>query len=158
MADYTPAFEIDDPYKVQKDYFKKFIRYEDNTVSFNVNNGNNPGITPEPENIIENLKMHIVYLDSINFVQEEAQGDVDVEYPKYIAQINHFLDAKIVGIQCEVNNKSVMVDYEIVDKDTIKIKTLDPVTMTVIILYEDKTVQLPVETPVEEDVVEDSII
>lgn len=144
MTDYTPAFEIDDPYKVQKDYFKKFIRYEDNTVSFNGNN-NPPEITPEPENIIENLKMHIVYLDSINFVQEEVHGDVDVEYPKYIAQINHFLDAKIVGIQCEVNNKSIMGDYEVVDNNTMKIKTLESTSMTVIILYEDKTVQPPVE-------------
>lgn len=123
MARYTPAFEINDIRRTDKNYFKHFIRYEDNLFfAFNTEKpdipvDNDSVIDVYEEYIVEGLVIDPLYSDSGTPVEDSERELYVYEFP-YDFKENIFL------IQCNNNNKSIVFDYEYSD-GMIKIYTTE---------------------------------
>lgn len=123
MAKYTPAFEINDIRKTDKNYFKHFIRYEDN-LSFIFDNSK-PDIPVDTDNVVDVYEEYIVEELIVDPLYCETGTPVeDSESELYVYELPYDFKENIFLIQCNNNNKSIVFDYEYSD-GMIKIYTTE---------------------------------
>lgn len=135
MSKYIPSVVYEDYRKHLKNYFYNFIRYEDN-LSFSLSNVVRPPLPIDYSRVIKEVSMDIdvTTLNVHRFIINKDFIDYDRDEGAYCVELRHGIKEDIIMIQCDDSIRSLLFDYEVISKRSIRFKFINKMNTYVYII------------------------